>query len=108
MGNCSSLHLQVYCSCCFSLVAQLLYFLLLFSLQVEKNFILPTGFRASYGFDGGRTIAVLAQYDAHGENGHANGHNLIAECAVGVALGVKAALESMEPKVQKGRVSKIM
>ncbi|KAJ8037853.1 Peptidase M20 domain-containing protein 2 [Holothuria leucospilota] len=72
--------------------------------QVEKNFILPTGFRASYGFDGGRTIAVLAEYDAHGEHGHANGHNLTAECAVGVALGVKAALESMEPKVQKGRI----
>lgn len=72
--------------------------------EVERNFILPTAFRATYGYDGGRAVAVLAEYDAHPIMGHASGHNLVAECAVGVAVGVKAALESMEPKVQKGKI----
>ncbi|XP_071815130.1 xaa-Arg dipeptidase-like isoform X2 [Apostichopus japonicus] len=72
--------------------------------EVERNFILPTAFRATYGYDGGRAVAVMAEYDALPNIGHASGHNLVAESAIGVALGVKAALESMEQKVQKGKI----
>lgn len=45
----------------------------------------------------------MAEYDALPDIGHACGHNLIAEAAIGAALGVKAALEQM--KQPRGRVS---
>lgn len=40
----------------------------------------------------GPTVAILAEYDALPEIGHACGHNLIAASAVGAFLGVAAAL----------------
>lgn len=52
---------------------------------------LPTAFRASYG-QGQPTIAVLAEYDALPELGHACGHNLIATMAVGAAVAAKPAV----------------
>ena len=39
-------------------------------------------------------VAVLCEYDALPEIGHACGHNLIAEVGVGAAIGIKAAMES--------------
>ena len=53
---------------------------------------LPTAFRASYG-QGGPTIAILAEYDALPDLGHACGHNLIATCAVGAAVASKLAID---------------
>ena len=38
-------------------------------------------------------MAVLCEYDALPEIGHACGHNLIAEAGAGAALGIKAAME---------------
>lgn len=38
-------------------------------------------------------MIIMCEYDALPEIGHACGHNLIAECAVAAALGVKKALE---------------
>ncbi len=52
---------------------------------------LPTAFRASYG-QGQPAIAVLAEYDALPELGHACGHNLIATMAVGAAVAAKPAV----------------
>jgi len=46
---------------------------------------LPTAFRACYG-GGHPAIAILAEYDALPELGHACGHNLIATIAVGAAV----------------------
>ncbi|KAG8172648.1 hypothetical protein JTE90_001008, partial [Oedothorax gibbosus] len=43
---------------------------------------------------GGPTIAVLLEYDALPEVGHACGHNLIAEAGLAAAIGIKAAMEA--------------
>ncbi len=53
---------------------------------------LPTAFRGSYG-QGKPAIAILAEYDALPELGHACGHNLIAGCAVGAAVASKPAID---------------
>ena len=50
---------------------------------------LETAFRAEHPARAeGPTIAILAEYDALPELGHACGHNLIAAIAVGAALGL--------------------
>jgi len=53
---------------------------------------LPTAFRASYG-QGKPVIAIMAEYDALPELGHACGHNLIATCAVGAGAASKPAID---------------
>ena len=56
---------------------------------------LDTAFRASRTFGlGGPRVALLAEYDALPELGHACGHNLIASAAVGAALAAAAALDA--------------
>ena len=61
--------------------------------KVEKGICeLATAFRASYG-EGKPVIAILAEYDALPEVGHACGHNIIAGCAVGGAIGAKLAID---------------
>jgi amidohydrolase len=55
---------------------------------------MSTAFRARAGKQGGPRIAVLAEYDALPEIGHACGHNLIATGAVGAFVGAAAALAS--------------
>ncbi len=44
--------------------------------------------------DGQGHVSVLCEYDALPEIGHACGHNLIAECGVAAAIGIKAAFDS--------------
>lgn len=63
--------------------------------QVQKHYFMPTAFRAEYcpQKDAGPTIAILLEYDALPEIGHACGHNLIAEAGLGAAMAVKAAME---------------
>lgn len=61
--------------------------------QVSRNYFLPTAFRAEFGGPG-PCVAFLCEYDALPGIGHACGHNLIAECSVAAAIGVKAALTS--------------
>ena len=53
---------------------------------------LPTAFRGSYG-QGKPAIAILAEYDALPDLGHACGHNLIAVCAVGAGIASKLAID---------------
>ena len=53
---------------------------------------LPTAFRGSYG-KGQPAVAILAEYDALPQLGHACGHNLIAGAAVGAAVAAKAAID---------------
>lgn len=48
---------------------------------------MPTAFRARAGKSGGPRVAVLAEYDALPEIGHACGHNLIAAGGVGAFVG---------------------
>jgi len=53
---------------------------------------LPTAFRAVHPVEKeGPSVAILAEYDALPELGHACGHNLIATIAVGAALGLASA-----------------
>jgi amidohydrolase len=60
---------------------------------------LETAFEAEFGDGGGARVALLAEYDALPEIGHACGHNLIATASVGAGL----ALASL-PNGPPGRV----
>jgi len=53
---------------------------------------LPTAFRASYG-KGKPVIALMAEYDALPEIGHACGHNIICTAAVGAAVAAREAVD---------------
>ena len=62
--------------------------------QIEKGVGgLPTAFKAVYG-SGGPVIALLAEYDALPELGHACGHNIIATSAVGAGVVGKCVVDS--------------
>ncbi len=61
--------------------------------RLQKNLAdLPTAFKAAYG-NGKPVIALLAEYDALPEIGHACGHNIIATSAVGAAVATKYVVE---------------
>jgi len=55
---------------------------------------IPTAFKARYG-QGEPAIALLAEYDALPELGHACGHNLIATCAIGAGVAVKSVIDQL-------------
>lgn len=60
--------------------------------QVERGICqLATAFRGSFGSDK-PVIALLAEYDALPEVGHACGHNIIATAAVGAAVSLRSAI----------------
>lgn len=64
-----------------------------YGFQVEKNIgKLPTAFRALYG-EGKPVIALLAEYDALPEIGHACGHNIIGVAATGAGVAAKCAVD---------------
>ena len=63
--------------------------------EVERSFVVETGFRATYGSEGGLNVCVICEYDALPGIGHGCGHNLIAECGVAAGIGIKAALEEI-------------
>jgi len=53
---------------------------------------LPTAFRGSYG-SGKPAVAILAEYDALPQVGHACGHNIIAAAAMGAAIAGRLAVD---------------
>ncbi len=55
---------------------------------------LQTAFKASHG-KGKPAIAILAEYDALPNLGHACGHNLIAACAIGAGVAAKPAIDQL-------------
>ena len=61
---------------------------------------LDTAFRAVAGKPGGPRVAILAEYDALPEIGHACGHNLIAAGAVGAFLGLLGVADELEGQVE--------
>ncbi len=62
---------------------------------VEKHMAgLPTAFKAVFNIGKGPRIAVLAEYDALPELGHACGHNLICTSALGAAIAVQKAMQA--------------
>jgi len=69
--------------------------------EVERHYLgLDTAFRATFG-EGKPHVAVMCEYDALPEIGHACGHNLIAEIGVASGLGIKSAMESADGKLGK-------
>lgn len=69
-------------------------------LQVEKPFAgLETAFCARIGKPQGPRVAILAEYDALPEIGHACGHNLIAAGALGAGLGLQALAAELPGEV---------
>ncbi|MGC3020066.1 M20 family metallopeptidase [Brevibacterium sp. FAM 24630] len=62
-----------------------------------------TTLRATTGSGQGRTIAILAEYDALPEIGHACGHNIIATAGVGAFLALHALYEK-DPEAVPGTV----
>jgi len=61
---------------------------------------LPTALRARIGSGKGPRVAILAEYDALPEIGHACGHNLIATGALGAFLSLAAQREAIEGTVE--------
>ena len=59
---------------------------------------LPTAFKASYG-KGKPAIAILAEYDALPDLGHACGHNLIAAGAIGAGVASKSAIDQLDGNI---------
>ncbi|HEX5938748.1 MAG TPA: amidohydrolase, partial [Dehalococcoidia bacterium] len=59
---------------------------------------LETAFRAEWG-EGPLTLAYFCEYDALPQIGHACGHNLIATCGAGGAIGLKAALNPAQVRI---------
>src|SRR6188768_2265473 len=61
---------------------------------------LPTAFRARLGAGVGPRIAILAEYDALPEIGHACGHNLIAGGALGAFLALASQVAQLPGSVE--------
>ena len=60
---------------------------------------MPTAFRARAGKTGGPRVAILAEYDALPEIGHACGHNLIAAAGVGAFLAAAQVADKVGGEV---------
>jgi amidohydrolase len=61
---------------------------------------LPTAFRARIGRGNGPRVAILAEYDALPEIGHACGHNLIAAGALGAFLALAKQADAVDGTVE--------
>lgn len=61
---------------------------------------LETAFAAEFGSHGTACVALLAEYDALPEMGHACGHNLIATASVGAALALGALADRLPGRVR--------
>lgn len=63
---------------------------------VTRHYLgLETAWRAEFSYgSGGNVVGVNSEMDALKGIGHACGHNLIAVSGVGVALALKAAMET--------------
>ncbi len=69
-------------------------------LEVEAHaYGLPTAFVARAGTGNGPTIAVLCEYDALPEIGHACGHNIIATSGLGAGLALAALADEFGGRV---------
>lgn len=73
-----------------------------YGFTVEKEFCdIPTAYRAVYrGNKPGPKMAMLAEYDALPELGHACGHNLIAMMSVGSGIVIKDFVDEFGGEVQ--------
>ncbi len=65
--------------------------------RVERGYRgIETAFRGdAHGKGSGPTVAILSEYDALPDIGHACGHNLIALMGIAASIGVRAAIEHL-------------
>ena len=73
--------------------------------EVRKKYPLETAFMASNKTTkqgNGPCVAILCEYDALPQIGHACGHNLIAEAGVAAAIGTKL---SSYPRIKNFRIN---
>jgi amidohydrolase len=64
-------------------------------LDTERGaYDVATAFRATAGTGHGPTVAILCEYDALPEIGHACGHNVIAAAGLGAALAAASVVEA--------------
>src|SRR4051812_4138254 len=69
-------------------------------LEVEKGLAgMPTALRAKAGKPGKARVAILAEYDALPEIGHACGHNLIAAAGLGAFLAAASVADQVGGEV---------
>ena len=61
---------------------------------------LATAFEAEFGRRRGPRVAILAEYDALPDIGHACGHNLIATSAIGAALALDALGDALPGRIR--------
>jgi amidohydrolase len=61
---------------------------------------LDTAFSTTFGGDAGPCVALLAEYDALPEIGHACGHNLIATASVGAGLALASLANDLPGKIR--------
>ncbi len=70
-------------------------------LEVEAGaYGLETAFAAEFGSGEAGCVALLAEYDALPEIGHACGHNIIASAAVGAGLALHALADRLPGRVR--------
>ena len=64
-------------------------------LNVEQNFVLETGVRSVVCFTSdGQHVAIICEYDALPEIGHACGPNLSVEVGIAAGLGIHAPFKA--------------
>ncbi len=61
---------------------------------------LDTSYRATIGSGGYPKVAIMAEYDALPDLGHACGHNIIATAAMAAAVGMSAVIEEIGGTVE--------
>jgi amidohydrolase len=67
--------------------------------DVQRNVAgLETAFIGSYG-SGPLNVAIIAEYDALPEVGHACGHNIISACAIGAGIALAAVADQLGIRV---------
>jgi len=70
-------------------------------LEVEAGaYGLETAFATEFGAASGPTVALLAEYDALPEIGHACGHNLIATAALGAGLALSTLRDRLPGRIR--------
>ncbi|MFQ5416874.1 MAG: M20 family metallopeptidase [Myxococcota bacterium] len=67
---------------------------------VRGAYCLETAFEAEFGADAGPCVALLAEYDALPDIGHACGHNLIAAASVGAGLALARVANGLPGRVR--------
>lgn len=68
--------------------------------EVERNVAgLATAFVGTYG-PGPLIVAIVAEYDALPEVGHACGHNIISACAIGAGIALAAVAQDLGLQVR--------